>query len=55
MVTQCGDAGTEGAVGEAVKQSGIPRKDLYITTKLPWVTLLSDSRDEMITTVPSSI
>jgi glycerol 2-dehydrogenase (NADP+) len=28
--------GTEGAVGEAVKQSGIPRKDLYITTKLPF-------------------
>lgn len=28
--------GTEGAVGEAVRQSGIPRKDLYITTKLPF-------------------
>ncbi|KAG1744634.1 NADP-dependent oxidoreductase domain-containing protein [Suillus paluster] len=28
--------GTEGAVGEAVKLSGIPRKDLFITTKLPW-------------------
>lgn len=28
--------GTEGAVGEAVRRSGIPRKDLFITTKLPF-------------------
>ncbi|KAG6827918.1 hypothetical protein H0H92_009960 [Tricholoma furcatifolium] len=27
---------TEGAVGEAIKQSGIPRDQFYITTKLDW-------------------
>ncbi|KAK7685563.1 hypothetical protein QCA50_011430 [Cerrena zonata] len=28
--------GTEGSLGKAIKESGIPRKDLFITTKLPW-------------------
>ncbi|TFK71570.1 Aldo/keto reductase [Pluteus cervinus] len=28
--------GTEAAVGEAVRASGIPREQIFITTKLPW-------------------
>ncbi|KAG1761854.1 reductase AKOR2 [Suillus occidentalis] len=28
--------GTEKPVGEAIKASGIPREELFITTKLPW-------------------
>ncbi|KJA18239.1 hypothetical protein HYPSUDRAFT_79246 [Hypholoma sublateritium FD-334 SS-4] len=28
--------GTEKAVGDAIKQSGIPREEIFITTKLPW-------------------
>jgi len=28
--------GTEGVVGEAIKESGIPREEIVITTKLPW-------------------
>ncbi|TFY74824.1 hypothetical protein EWM64_g9188 [Hericium alpestre] len=28
--------GTETGVGEAIRQSGIPRKDLFVTTKLSW-------------------
>jgi diketogulonate reductase-like aldo/keto reductase len=27
--------GTEGVVGEAIKESGIPREEIVITTKLP--------------------
>jgi len=27
--------GTEKAVGEAIKESGIPREELFVTTKLP--------------------
>ena len=31
----CGDSyGTEGEVGIAIKESGIPRKKLFITTKV---------------------
>ncbi|KAJ3507155.1 hypothetical protein NLJ89_g6466 [Agrocybe chaxingu] len=29
-------SGTEKAVGEAVRESGIPREEIFITTKLPW-------------------
>lgn len=28
--------GTEPAVGRAIKESGVPREDIWITTKLPW-------------------
>ncbi|KAK7682824.1 hypothetical protein QCA50_014208 [Cerrena zonata] len=28
--------GTEVSVGKAIKESGIPRKNIFITTKLPW-------------------
>lgn len=28
--------GSEHAVGEAIRQSGIPREDFFVTTKLPW-------------------
>jgi len=28
--------GTEKSVGEAIRQSGIPREELWVTTKLPW-------------------
>ncbi|KDR70269.1 hypothetical protein GALMADRAFT_255166 [Galerina marginata CBS 339.88] len=27
---------TEKAVGEAIKESGIPREEIFVTTKLPW-------------------
>jgi len=27
--------GTEKAVGEAIKASGIPREEIFVTTKLP--------------------
>ncbi|KAF8958431.1 NADP-dependent oxidoreductase domain-containing protein [Flammula alnicola] len=30
------DYGTEKAVGEAIKASGIPREEIFVTTKLPW-------------------
>lgn len=26
---------TEGAVGQAIKESGIPREEIFVTTKLP--------------------
>ena len=29
------DYGTEGVVGKAVRTSGLPREDVFITTKLP--------------------
>ncbi|KAF8908095.1 NADP-dependent oxidoreductase domain-containing protein [Gymnopilus junonius] len=28
--------GTEKAVGEAIRESGIPREEIFVTTKLPW-------------------
>lgn len=28
--------GTEGAVGQAIRESGIPREEIFVTTKLPW-------------------
>ncbi|PPQ88567.1 hypothetical protein CVT25_009947 [Psilocybe cyanescens] len=28
--------GTEKAVGQAIKESGIPREEIFVTTKLPW-------------------
>jgi glycerol 2-dehydrogenase (NADP+) len=28
--------GTEKAVGHAIRASGIPRTDIFVTTKLPW-------------------
>lgn len=28
--------GTERYVGEAIRQSGIPRNEIFVTTKLPW-------------------
>jgi glycerol 2-dehydrogenase (NADP+) len=28
--------GTEAAVGEAIRASGIPREEIFVTTKLPW-------------------
>ncbi|KAH7929870.1 Aldo/keto reductase [Leucogyrophana mollusca] len=28
--------GTETAVGEAIRESGIPRDEIFVTTKLPW-------------------
>jgi glycerol 2-dehydrogenase (NADP+) len=28
--------GSEHAVGEAIRQSGIPREQFFVTTKLPW-------------------
>ncbi|KAH7908467.1 NADP-dependent oxidoreductase domain-containing protein [Hygrophoropsis aurantiaca] len=28
--------GTEIAVGEAIRESGIPREEIFVTTKLPW-------------------
>ena len=31
------DYGTEGVVGEAVRESGVPREDVFVTTKLPCV------------------
>ena len=27
--------GTEGAVGKAIRESGVPREDIFVTTKLP--------------------
>ncbi|KJA18238.1 hypothetical protein HYPSUDRAFT_79245 [Hypholoma sublateritium FD-334 SS-4] len=27
---------TEGAVGQAIRESGIPREEIFVTTKLPW-------------------
>jgi len=30
-----GFAGTEKVVGAAIKESGIPREEIFITTKLP--------------------
>lgn len=32
--------GTERAVGEAIRESGIPREEVFVTTKLPYVPLL---------------
>ena len=29
------ELGTEKAVGEAIKASGIPREEIFVTTKLP--------------------
>lgn len=29
------DYGTEGVVGAAVRESGIPREEIFVTTKLP--------------------
>ncbi|KAI5114774.1 hypothetical protein M0805_009522, partial [Coniferiporia weirii] len=29
------DYGTEGAIGKAVRESGIPREEIFVTTKLP--------------------
>ena len=34
MLTRGVSYGTEPAVGKAIKESGVPRKDLFITTKL---------------------
>jgi glycerol 2-dehydrogenase (NADP+) len=28
--------GTERAVGHAIRASGVPRTDIFVTTKLPW-------------------
>lgn len=28
--------GTERVVAEAIKESGVPREEVFITTKLPW-------------------
>lgn len=28
--------GTEKVVAEAIKESGIPREEVFVTTKLPW-------------------
>lgn len=36
-------SGNEGPVGEGIRNSGIPRKDLFITTKLTWVFLFIGS------------
>ena len=33
--TLLGLKGTEKAVGEAIKESGIPREEIFVTTKLP--------------------
>ena len=33
------DYGTEGAVGKAVRESGIPREEIFVTTKLPYASL----------------
>lgn len=30
------ELGTENAVGHAIRASGIPRTDIFVTTKLPW-------------------
>ena len=34
-------SGTEVSVGAAIRESGIPREDIFITTKLPFVCLPS--------------
>ena len=31
--------GTEGVVGKALRASGIPREEIFVTTKLPYVIL----------------
>ena len=33
--------GTEGVVGRAIRESGIPREQIHVTTKLPYVILVS--------------
>jgi glycerol 2-dehydrogenase (NADP+) len=30
------DYGTEKAVGDAIRESGVPREQIWVTTKLPW-------------------
>lgn len=35
------DYGTERAVGRAVRASGVPREEVHVTTKLPYVTSIS--------------
>ena len=34
-------SGTEKYVGEAIRESGIPREDIFVITKLPSVTVYS--------------
>lgn len=34
--------GTEHSVGAAIRESGIPRKDIFVTTKLPYVCLVTE-------------
>ncbi|KIJ60932.1 hypothetical protein HYDPIDRAFT_42997 [Hydnomerulius pinastri MD-312] len=42
--------GTEGAVGEAIRKSGVPRKEIFVTTKLPWhhTKRVAESLDESL-------
>jgi diketogulonate reductase-like aldo/keto reductase len=46
--------GTEGVLGEAIQESGVPRSEFFITTKLPWGCTKNESY-YMIETIPLSM
>ena len=50
-----GPPGTEKLIGEAIKASGVPREELFITTKLPYAFVAeSASPCELIVLFPRS-